>query len=247
MTILLSAYFPEGIIFSADRNLTKTYPDGQKEILYSATEKVFQWENGQAVVGYTGIAKLAGKEMKQWIQDFIALNADFNDPDELAISMKNQIQADFENDYPFDTSVEKARLIIHLGAFRKENNFSVPALYHIRNVPGYDKDGNYNQAEHVFKLNEKDDVRVYFERSGTEYPEKVKEKLQKDLNDRNHFLWFNNGANFPWFNTFKESLWKALAIVRQPFPPTLNDRIAFCEMAVNLFGSYYEHYCGTDD
>lgn len=101
MSILLSAYFEEGIVFAADKNLSRivkgveTYVSGQ-------TEKIIPWPYKKAVVGYCGLAELAGLNMAEWLRQYIASNRMFNDIDELAEDLRNKIQEDFDADFPKD-------------------------------------------------------------------------------------------------------------------------------------------------
>ena len=63
-------------------------------------------------------------------------------------------------------------------------------------------------------------------------------------------MWYNNGLYFPAFNILKGRLWQALTAIRVreetaylfPTPPSLADRVAYCTMAVELFGSFFLHH-----
>lgn len=249
MSILLCAYFPEGIVFAADKNLTMLceYADGtlDHDILVGSAVKVIPWPNRKAVVGYCGLAQLAGIPLSEWIRQFVAQERDFDDLDSLESRLRNSIQRDFDGDYPGDVPPNGAGLIVQLGGFRYENGVPVPANYVISNVPKYDSCGEY--APPIKKLGGPDDrVRKIMEGRRIGAAE-FREWLVK-FYDRGELLWFNDGRHFQAFNIFKGRLWQAIAQVRESpcsfLPPvaTFDDRIAYCKMAVELYGSFFSHH-----
>jgi len=247
MSILLSAYFPEGIVFAADKNVTLLYEsaDGvaQQDVEEGATVKVVPWACRRAVVGYCGLGQLACLPLAEWMRQFAAKTRDFDDLTELASQMRDAIQHDFDRDYPKDVSIDQAGLIVHLGGFRYENGIAVPAMYYISNVPGFDECGRYSNPTRQFS-EPSDELRTKVVNVGSEQFRQWVE----DFYSEGKLLWFNNGLYFPAFNVFKESLWQALTALRSipcnflPDAPTLDDRLAYCKMAVELFGSFFRHH-----
>jgi len=65
MSILLSGYYPEGIVFAADKNATITYvrSSGQKRHVEPTATKVLSWPYRKAVVGFVGLGTLVGLEL----------------------------------------------------------------------------------------------------------------------------------------------------------------------------------------
>jgi len=84
---------------------------------------------------------------------------------------------------------------------------------------------------------------------GVKSPADYRPWLQQ-ICQNDQFMWFNNGFRFVAFNVFKGILWAALSEIRkhQIIPlsatPSLSDRIAYCSMAVDMYGSFFfHHYC----
>lgn len=80
---------------------------------------------------------------------------------------------------------------------------------------------------------------------GVQYPSSVRDKIA-EIEERGDFLWINNGYLHPGFNAFKGALCHTLKMLRKEamLPPdvTMKDRIAFSEMAVRVFGLFFEHH-----
>lgn len=150
MSILLSAYFPEGIVFAADKNVTLLYPSG-RDVEVGIATKVIPWTHQRAVVGFCGLGCLAGLSMDEWMRQFAAETRDFDDLATLAKQLRDRIQYDFDNTYPEGIDIRELGLIVHLGGFRYENGIAAPAMFYISNVPGFDKEtGEYDTAVRHF-------------------------------------------------------------------------------------------------
>ena len=153
MSILLSAYFPEGIVFAADKNTTLFYETSlgtYQDTEVGAATKVITWPDRKAVVGYCGLGELRGLRMEEWFRQFVAHTRDFDDLGSVALQMRQMIQQDFDQDYPPNAPVEDARLIIHIGGFSVENGIHVPVMYYMSNVPGMDRHAKYAKAIREF-------------------------------------------------------------------------------------------------
>ncbi len=252
MSILLSGYYPEGIVFAADKNATITYgSSGQKRHVEPTATKVLSWPHRKAVVGFVGLGRLAGLNLDEWMRIFIAGNLDFDDFDSLAENLRCKIQEDFDHEYALDTDVTNTHLIIHLGGFKRKDNVMVPVMYPIRNHGPIDsKTGQYPPAKRTFDLQE--DIEFNFKKwpHPEDYPKRVRERLQRMINERRYF-WFNNGAHFAAFNIFKDVIWQALNVIQEagfvPKASGLGARVAFCKMAVEVFGSYFTHHYDPED
>jgi hypothetical protein len=249
MSILLSLYFPEGIVFAADKNVTRLYrtPGGiEPDVEVAAATKVIPWAGRRAVVGYCGLGHLGDLTLEEWMRQFAAKTRDFEDLTSLAVQMRQEIQRDFDRDYPEGTDISKEGLIVHLGGFRYESGIAVPAMYLISNT-GLDRENaGYHDAERRFggpsdelpKLAAQGDIK------GLSDYKPWLEKIYRG----GDLVWFNNGLLYPAFNVFKSHLWSALNMIRKspiiPLPdtPSFEDRVAYCKMAIELYDSFFRHH-----
>lgn len=243
MSILLSVYFREGIVFAADKNATLVYPSGITDVEVGKFTKVLAWPYRKAVVGWCGLGCLAGFPTDDRLRLFIAAHREFDDLDRLAEDLTASIQADFDKDHPSNPPPDGSGLIIHLGGYKLVDGHTVPAMYHIHNV-STDGKGGYGPPIRLFQRSE--DVKREFDRWGpSDYPGRTRERLGEMLDQRDHSLWFNNGAGYPIFNVLKGYLWAGLSHLRKAgyLPaPSLASWDAYCRMAVNLYGSWYEEH-----
>ena len=247
MSILLSAYYPEGIAFAADKNATITQiPSGTKHVEPTAT-KVLSWPFQKAIVGFVGLGRLAGTlTLDQWMQIFIAETREFDDIGKVAHKLRDRIQEDFDKDYAVSADIRNKQLVIHFGGFATRGNIQTPVMYHIWNHGEIDQQtGRYPPAERSFKISE--DIKRDFEShpKSNDYPEGVRGWLESKI-ARGEYQWYNNGAKLGPFNTFKSVIWQSLRVLQDAgFAPRsggLSERIAFCKMAVEVFGSFFTHY-----
>jgi hypothetical protein len=177
------------------------------------------------------------------MRQFAALTRDFDDITALATQMKEAIQRDFDRDYPENANPSQAGLIVHLGGFRYEDGIAIPAMYYISNVPGYCDCGRYSKATRRFNEPSDEFRDNYVSTDAGECRQRL-ERLYRE----GGLIWFNNGLYFPIFNVFKEALWQALTALRDhrcdllPETSTLADRVAYCKMAIELFGSFFRHH-----
>jgi hypothetical protein len=245
MSILLSAYFSEGIVFAADKNATIQY--GQRKFVQPTATKVLSWPYQKAVVGFVGRGQLAGLQFDEWMRVFIAGTRDFDNIDELAYVLRDHIQRDFDRDLSQREDVSEDHLVIHLGGFTIKEHLPVPVMYHIWNHGDLLPPGEYPPAERLFRLSE--DIERDLQTSSL-YPAQVRDLIQQITSER-EFLWYNNGYNFKAFNVFKAALWQSLQVGKEqgwlPDLPSLSQRTAFCKMAIQLFGSFFEENYVPED
>lgn len=242
MSILLSLYTKDGIVFAADKNLT--WADKAQVVFEGHLTKVLVWLNRKAVIGFVGLAHgLEDLQMDEWLRIFIAETREFQTLREVADILSQRLQTAYSR---LRVRSPKPPLIIHLGGFDSVGDVQTPMLYVVTNVPGLDGNGGYLPTRSKFAWNE--EVRPQFENWPTpsKYPEEIRQRF-REMEERDHFLWFNNGDRYPAFNIFKGALYAAFSIVRQAYgssskaPWTLFDWQAYAKMAVELHGLYYRH------
>jgi hypothetical protein len=245
VSVLLSAYYPEGIVFAADKNATITFVVSDKKHVEPTATKVLAWPSRKAVVGFVGLGRLSGLTMDEWMRIFIAETRDFDAIDELVHKLRDRVQEDFDKQYPAPTNVSDKHLVVHLGGFAAQSGIQTPVMYHIWNHGNIDPQTGYPPAEREFQISE-DIERDFREQTGSgNYPQGVKDWLSNKISHA-EFQWYNNGANLAAFNTFKGVLWQSLRVLQNAgFAPSsvgLSQGVVFCKMAVEVFGSFFTHY-----
>lgn len=247
MSILLSSYYAEGMVFVADKNATLTQiPSGRKHVEPTAT-KVLAWPHQKAIVGFVGLGRLAGNlTMDEWMRIFIAETRELDDIDKIAHRLRDRIQEDFDKDYPQSTGIQNNHLVIHLGGFAVRADIQTPVMYHIWNHGDIDPRTGYPPAERSFRISEDIERNFKDQSKPSDYPAGVRSWLHNKINRDGEYQWYNNGADLAAFNTFKSVIWHSLKALQQAgFAPNssgLSQRIAFCKMAVEVFGSFFSHY-----
>jgi hypothetical protein len=222
------------------------YISGQKYVEPTAT-KVLAWPFQNAVVGFVGLGRLAGHlTMDEWMRIFIAETRDFDDLDKVAFRLRDRIQEDFNKDYPASKDIRNNHLVIHLGGFATRRGIQTPVMYHIWNHGDIHPQTGYPHAERDFKISEDIERDFKAELKPSEYPTGIRDWLQNKISQQGEYQWYNNGANLAAFNTFKNVIWHSLKVLQQAgFAPSaagLDQRIAFCKMAVEVFGSFFTYY-----
>ena len=247
MSILLSLYTKDGIVFAADKNLTLRQIDtGKQTILEGDLTKVLMWPNRRAVVGFVGLAQLEDLKTDEWLRIFIAETRNFNSLEATASLLGERLNSVVGT---IRGSVAEYRLMIHLGGFESIDNIPTPVMYTITNIPELDGKGGYASATRHFDIVEV--FRPAYESwpDPSEYPSEIRERLE-EMENRDHFLWFNNGDMYPAFNIFKAAMYAALRIVKRDYAKTetwtLFDWQAWAKMCIELHGLYYRHNLPAD-
>jgi hypothetical protein len=237
MSILLSLYVKDGIVFAADKNVTLSdAKSGQQTVLEGDLTKVLLWPNRKAVIGFVGLAELEDLSMDDWLRLFISETRDFQHLKDVADLLCERLQAKVPKSKP--------HLLMHLGGFELIAGIHTPMLYLITNVIGLAPKGDYQETSPIFNVTE--DLKSRFEgyKNPSKYPDEVRKRFA-EMEERDHFQWFNNGTRYDAFNTFKGALFAALRAIREiddpKTPYTLSDWIIYAKMAVELHGSYFRN------
>ena len=125
MSILLIEVVPQGIIFGADRNITRMVSREGQSVEYlgqSQRTKVLRWPKRKALVGYVGAGQIGEEPTDEWLYEFIGDNPNFTSIATLAESLRSQV----EKQRSLDEGDGKAKLlIIMLAGFEKRDGACV--------------------------------------------------------------------------------------------------------------------------
>jgi hypothetical protein len=237
MSILLSLYVKDGIVFAADKNLTLSdLKSGQQTVLEGDLTKVLLWPNRKAVIGFVGHAELEDLSMDDWLRLFIAETRDFQHLRDVADLLCEKFQAKVPKSRP--------RLLVHLGGFELVDGIQTPMLYLITNVIDLAPKETYQGTSSKFNVTENFKPEFEGYENPSKYPDEVRKRFA-EMEERDHFQWFNNGTRYAAFNALKGGLFAALSAIRQidnpNSPYTLSDWIIYAKMAVELHGSYFRN------
>jgi hypothetical protein len=109
---------------------------------------------------------------------------------------------------------------------------------------------NIHQEREFFKIEEIIEKDFNKWPNPEDYPQRVRNRIQKMVDQRRYY-WFNNGFNIGMFNIFKDLVWGGLHIIQDaqfaPITKGINARVAFCQIAVELYGSYFTHFHFPED
>jgi hypothetical protein len=152
MSVLIINIIPEGIIVGTDRLMRWT--DHQGNVGYSEGFKVMRWPNRRAIVGYVGTADLGGTGTRnstfEWLSDFIGENHDFGTLAELARTLSDRVQEQY-NSMAFS---EDELFLLELTGFRIEpDGTALPEVWHITNAHSI-VDGTYADIDNAFGCSE---------------------------------------------------------------------------------------------
>ncbi len=245
MSILLIEVVPQGIIFGADRNITRmgSREDQSVEYLgqYQRT-KVLRWPKRKALAGYVGAGQIGGEPTDEWLYEFIGDNRDFTSIATLAESLRSQV----ERQRSLDEGDSKARLlIIMLAGFEKRNDVWVPI---IREVANYHK-----LHTHIY-----DNVTKKF-RIGDEVPFS-KENLSdvalreclREAASRYAPFWIHQGQDLGTFNLLEAFLKDAFKLLCKThpdhtLPQNLSDWERQVRMSILTYAAYFQAYRETNE
>jgi hypothetical protein len=249
MSILVVEVLPHGIIFGADRNVTtRTARSDARgrfiEVIYGQSQrpKVLRWPNRKALVGYVGVATVAGMPTDEWLYEYIGENLDFPSLEELAHDLSDRIQK--------QRSIDEGQrgpepLVLHLAGFEERLAQQVPAVWYIRN-PHRLEDGRYTDIRKEFLCTEE-----FWRNLPRTSPSEIKDILDKRARRFQPF-WFHQGLDLGTFNTLEIVLRKAFEVLCQShpdhsFPSTLGEWEQHLKMAILTYGAYYQAFKGPGE
>lgn len=115
MSILLSAYYPEGIVFAADKNAAIHYKTraGRRKFVGPTATKVLSWPYRKAIVRFVGLGKLADLTLDQWMWIFIRRRPKPKMTEELATGLAAEAAEGMN-----EVTVDDATFVTHLPRHR---------------------------------------------------------------------------------------------------------------------------------
>lgn len=253
MSILVVQALKEGIIFGADRNITTTSVRQMNEgqMIYtvcgqSQRRKVLRWPNNKALIGYVGVASLAGMPTDEWLYDFIGRNLSFTDFRELTTRLRDEVQAQ----RVIDEGEGKAEgLIIHLAGFEEREQIQVPVIWFITNCHRLDPVQGYTDIKKDFGVSEELWQTRYI---GASTPQNIRNFLGQKASEFSPF-WFHQGFDLGVFNTLTFFLNESfrLLIKSRPnnlsFPTSLDEWGRHLSMSILTYGAYFQSFFGPSE
>ena len=245
MSILVVRVTQDGIIFGADRNITKRHTclDHSYTLEYvsekSQRPKVLRWPNRKALVGYAGAAGVGDQYTDEWLYDFIGRNQDFDSIDNLAHTLSDEVERQRRKD---EGGKAPELLIIHLAGFEERYSYQVPFVYFIRNAWDWDNRIGYSDIRKEYQCN--DHFWRYFENTA---PSQIKKALSDFIDSHGYPFGFQQGLDLTRFNAHDISLVivnQLLAQVNEVdrIPLAFQDWVSRVKMSILTNGAYYEAF-----
>lgn len=235
MTILYSFYSAEGIVFAADSRITRRGARGP----LPAQSKVLPIPGlgeSSGVIGYFGLAQVAGQPMDDWLRDVIAKYTFFNDADSFARYLIARIEGE-------GTPAELAEVSgFHIGTFDKRGAIVVPSFTFVRNAHTF-QGGRYSNVGRFMLPDEQ-----LLGRDLKAVPlAHVRDALRTRQKATGMPHWYRNG-DVPYFGPITSLLEVALqGLVQQPksrfcAPTSLDSWSRLARTLVASTGSLYRIY-----
>ncbi len=251
MSILVVQVLQEGIIFGADRNVTKTSVRTSRNGRTISTTygqcqrpKVLRWPNNKALIGYAGAATIGKMSSDNWLYDFIGRNLSFNRFDELSRTLRNEVQSQRAID---EEDEEPEGLIIHLAGFEEREQRKVPVVWYITNCHGLDPIKGYASITKEFGPSEELWQAKYIEKST---PDTIREYLGQRAKEYEPF-WFHQGFDLGVFNTLDWFLRQSFRVLiehkTREFPTTLTEWGKHLSMSILTYGAYFQSFYGPGE
>jgi hypothetical protein len=254
MSVLTVLAVPAGILFGADRNVTlrSQYDAGRgrtvEQVGYLQRPKVLKWPNRQAIVGYFGLARIAGQATDLWLYDFIGRNLNYQSLGDVAQSLVD----DFEADIPASERRTEP-LVLHLAGFDEIDGELAPVIWFIHNTAGLTDLGRYKVADRFNPPRE--ELRAAYP------PERFRgmkaDEIRTALGARAlawQPYWFRQGYDLAALNTLDEvtRLGMRVLVQRHParihdFPTTLVQWEQHLRFAVLTLGAYFDAFYAPYD
>ncbi len=196
MSILVVQILSQGILFGADRNIsfisTRRTSVGQTINIMGQSQrrKVLRWPNNKALIGYVGAATIANLPTDEWLYNFIGKNLNFQNFEELAIHLRNEVQMQRTID---EKDRDAEPLIIHLAGFEDRDSIKIPVVWYVRNSHRLDPVIGYADIRKDFAVSEELWKKEYIEDS---IPQNIREFLDRRARNFQPF-WFHQGVDLP--------------------------------------------------
>jgi hypothetical protein len=241
MSILIIEVLPQGMIFAADRNVTVTREmSGDSEtIVYQAQEigsKIVRWPHERALVGAVGLGEISGQSVYDWLYDFVGDHVDFGNPETVALDLRDRLQDTVGRLDPPE------RLIVEFGTFTQRDGTTVPEMWHITNVHGWNNQtGEYDPPTKTFGAAEQ----ICAKQLKDTPPNEIRAELQTRAASLDP-SWFHQGINLTFFNVLEQGVKAAfrtlLEIGKLEPPRSLKDWERHAQMWVLVYGAYFEAF-----
>ena len=237
VSILVVQLVPEGLLFGADRNITRRLRRGPDVLASGQSQrpKVLRWPNRQVVIGYVGRASVAGQPADAWLYDFIGRNLDTN----LSLrQLADNLKSDLECDLGAELSTKE--MILHLGGFVEDAGQQKPEVWYVRNARGLDELG-YTDIVDEFDVS--DEIPKYF--SGMT-GDQIRANVEQRAKNWEPF-WFHQGYDLATFNMLDQVLRAGMRPIIQnhpdhQFPDSLQEWSKHLKMAILTYGAYFEAF-----
>lgn len=248
MSVLTVLVVPPGLLMAADRNITLRVRSDVgggaqlEQVGYMQRPKVLEWPDGSAIVGYFGLARIAGQATDRWLYRYIGRNM----PLDSIADAAQRLTADLNAEVPADDAGHEP-LVIHLAGFDDIDGEPAPVVWFIHNTAGLTPQGRYIVGG---RFGCTEELRTA-QPADPRFVGKSADEIRAELRARpwSQPFWFRQAADLGAVNALDEAVRLAMtAIVHthpaqlHPVPQTLIDWSQHLKLAVLTFGAYFEAF-----
>jgi len=186
MTVLYSFFSSEGVVFAADRMLTKRLPSGKTAFHSLAESKLFKVPNvsygkGNGLLGYFGCAEVGGQSMARWLSGFCRKWAG-GTPAHFGAELARAVTGE-------QTPLQRREILgFHLAAFERVGGYTVPGFWFIRNGE-INAAGRYARLPGGFRVDEQLRQRDL----SAVQPSALRDRLRRIQRVHGMPYWYRNG------------------------------------------------------
>jgi hypothetical protein len=241
MSILVVQVLHEGMVFAADRNVITTNWDGTEK-QEDLAEKVFRWPNDHTLFGSVGEVDVGGVPIREWLLLRSRKYAALGDLATIARELKDEIQQQRIED---EKGKKAEGLIIHLGAFRKRDEYMVPEVYYITNAYDLGRFG-YTKITKEYGCSEQ-----FWEKFNSTHVSEIRRELKVRAKNFKPF-WFHQGFDLLTFNVLESAIRSSFELLckhhpNHDIPTDLAGWEKHIKFQILMYGSYFTAFHDESD
>lgn len=241
MSLLVVYVVPEGLLFAADRNLSR----GGRSV--GVATKVKEWPQHGVLVGSVGKAHVAGVPIDDWLQEFFDRH-----PDRPIRELGPALAEELEDAWAGRDESERGT-VIHLGGFEDGSDGQpLPVVWYVRDAE-IQGDGTY---AFIGEFKPRDELKEEGNGNPPYFGDATGEEIRAMLRASGPLPWasFRQSWDLGVFATLDQLLWAFMnhlvaGLAREhehPPPTTLEEWTPFVAFSILCYAAYFQAFYPAD-